>query len=119
MGKVEVQGLAGLGSGPVVTAPRQALVTIPTAALEQAFPAGFAITEVLYQANACFVEVKLRTHGDAHEAIGYTKQKRLSRAALAYLQKYHLLEYTSRFDAVLIQPPDGIEYIERAFDFTP
>ncbi|MBQ8953777.1 MAG: YraN family protein [Clostridia bacterium] len=66
-----------------------------------------------------FVEVKLRTHGDAHEAIGYTKQKRLSRAALVYLQKYHLLDYISRFDAILIQPPDGIEYIERAFDFIP
>ena len=60
-----------------------------------------------------FVEVKLRTHGDAHDAIGYTKQKRLCRAALVY----HLLERTSRFDAILIQPPEGIEYIERAFDF--
>ena len=66
-----------------------------------------------------FVEVKLRTRGDAHEAIGYTKQKRLSRAALIYLQRYHLMDYTSRFDAILIQPPDGIEYIERAFDFIP
>ncbi len=66
-----------------------------------------------------FVEVKLRTHGDAHEAIGYTKQKRLSRAALFYLQRNHLLDCTSRFDAILIQPPDGIEYIERAFDFIP
>ena len=66
-----------------------------------------------------FVEVKLRTHGDAHEAIGYVKQKRLSRAALVYLQKNRLLDRTSRFDAVLLQPPDGIEYIERAFDFIP
>ena len=64
-----------------------------------------------------FVEVKLRTHGDAHDATGYTKQKRLCRAALVYLQKNHLLERTSRFDAILIQPPEGIEYIERAFDF--
>ena len=66
-----------------------------------------------------FVEVKLRTRGDAHEAIGYTKQKRLSHAALVYLQRHHLLDQTSRFDAVLIQPPDSIEYIERAFDFIP
>jgi len=66
-----------------------------------------------------FVEVKLRTHGGAHEAIGYTKQKRLSRAALVYLQRHHLLERTSRFDAILIQPPDGVEHIERAFDFIP
>ena len=65
-----------------------------------------------------FVEVKLRTHGDAHDAIGYTKQKRLSRAALVYLQKNRLLDCTSRFDAVLIEP-GGIEYIERAFDFVP
>ena len=63
-----------------------------------------------------FVEVKLRQHGDAHEAIGYAKQKRLSRAALVFLQRYHLMDCTSRFDAVLIQP-EGIEYIERAFDF--
>lgn len=66
-----------------------------------------------------FVEVKLRTRGDAHEAVGYTKQKRLSRAALAYLQKNGLMDYTSRFDVILIQPPNGIEYIERAFDFIP
>ncbi|MBR3502625.1 MAG: YraN family protein [Clostridia bacterium] len=65
-----------------------------------------------------FVEVKLRNRGSAHEAIGYTKQKRLSHAALIYLQKNGLLDCTSRFDAVLIQP-DGVEYIERAFDFTP
>ncbi len=64
-----------------------------------------------------FVEVKLRTRGSAHEAIGYAKQKRLSRAALIYLQRNGLLERTSRFDAVLIEPPDRIEYIERAFDF--
>ena len=63
-----------------------------------------------------FVEVKLRTHTDAHEAIGYIKQKRLSRAALVYLQKNGLLDRTSRFDAVLIEG-DRIEYIERAFDF--
>ena len=66
-----------------------------------------------------FIEVKLRAHGNAHEAIGYTKQKRLSRAALIYLQRHHLLDQTSRFDAVLIEPPDGIEYIERAFDYIP
>ena len=63
-----------------------------------------------------FVEVKLRTHGDAHEAIGYTKQKRLSRAALIFLQKNRLTDRTARFDAVLIEA-DRIEYIERAFDF--
>jgi len=65
----------------------------------------------------CFVEVKLRTHSDAHEAIGYTKQKRLSKAALIYLQRHHLLERTARFDAILIQYPDVIEYIESAFDY--
>ena len=64
-----------------------------------------------------FVEVKLRTHSGAHDAISLTKQKRLSHAALVYLQRNHLLDVTSRFDAVLIQPPEGIEYIERAFDF--
>lgn len=64
-----------------------------------------------------FVEVKLRTHGYLHESITPTKQKRLSKAALIYLQRHGLLERTARFDAILIQFPDSIEYIERAFDF--
>lgn len=64
-----------------------------------------------------FVEVKLRTHSNPHEAIGYTKQKRLSRAALAYIQRYGLEERIARFDALLIRLPDEIEYIESAFEY--
>ncbi len=64
-----------------------------------------------------FVEVKLRTRSDPHEAIGYTKQKRLSKAALVYLQRNGLMERTARFDALLIRLPNEIEYIERAFEY--
>ena len=64
-----------------------------------------------------FVEVKLRSSSDPHEAIGYTKQKRLSKAAAIYLQKNGLTERFSRFDALLILPDGSIEYIEQAFEY--
>ena len=64
-----------------------------------------------------FVEVKLRLSSDPHEAIGYTKQKRLSKAAAIYLQKNGLTERFSRFDALLILPDGSIEYIEQAFEY--
>lgn len=64
-----------------------------------------------------FVEVKLRTRSDPHESIGYTKQKRLSKAALIYIQRHGLEDRIARFDALLIRLPDEIEYIERAFDY--
>ena len=64
-----------------------------------------------------FVEVKLRTSSDPHESIGYTKQKRLSRAAAIYLQKSGLTERFTRFDALLILPDRHIEYIEQAFEY--
>ena len=64
-----------------------------------------------------FVEVKLRSSSDPHDAIGYTKQKRLSKAAAIYLQKNGLTERFSRFDALLILPDGSIEYIEHAFEY--
>ena len=64
-----------------------------------------------------FVEVKLRTIGSARGAITMRKRQLLSRAALIYLQRNHLMDRTSRFDAILIQLPESVEYIPRAFDF--
>ena len=64
-----------------------------------------------------FVEVKLRNHGGSRGSIPLSKQKLLSRTALIYIQRHHLTERTSRFDVILVEPPESIEYIPRAFDF--
>lgn len=55
-----------------------------------------------------FVEVKTRrTHAAGHpfEAITADKQRRLTRLALLYLRRNHLLEYSARFDVVAITWP--------------
>lgn len=70
-----------------------------------------------------FVEVKTRRSHDAghpSEAIDAEKQRRLTRAALAYLKRHGLLECSSRFDVVAITWPDAggkpnVEHIINAF----
>ncbi len=64
----------------------------------------------------CFVEVKLRTSLDPHEAITQGKMRSLTKAARLYLQMAHMTDRYARFDAALITFPDSIEYIENAFD---
>lgn len=58
-----------------------------------------------------FVEVRCRKHlqfGGALESITSTKQKRLTRAALAYLQRRKLLDKVPcRFDLVAITDSNG------------
>ena len=58
-----------------------------------------------------FVEVKRRKQdkfGGALEAITFTKQKRLTRAALAYLQKNKLMDKVPcRFDLVAVTDING------------
>jgi putative endonuclease len=50
-----------------------------------------------------FVEVKSRRGPDPPEAaVGYTKQRRVIRAAKAYVNKYRLHEVTCRFDIVAV-----------------
>ncbi|HIQ23173.1 MAG TPA: YraN family protein [Planctomycetes bacterium] len=71
-----------------------------------------------------FVEVKTRhadQPGSPVEAVDEEKQRRLSRAAVAFLKRYGLLEYPARFDVVAVtwhndrQRP-VIEHFPDAFD---
>ncbi|TWT88419.1 hypothetical protein Mal64_19000 [Pseudobythopirellula maris] len=57
-----------------------------------------------------FVEVKTRRSlraGTPAEAVTPEKQRRLSRAALAFLRSHDLLEHPVRFDVVAIHWPKG------------
>lgn len=70
-----------------------------------------------------FVEVKTRSsHAAGHpaEAVNFTKQKQITRAALAWLKKNHLLEHRARFDVIAITWRDGeeplIEHFINAFE---
>ncbi len=70
-----------------------------------------------------FVEVKTRTSGAAGhptEAIGPTKQRRMTQAALAYLKAKRLLRNSARFDVVAVKWPSEasrpvIEHYKNAF----
>ncbi len=70
-----------------------------------------------------FVEVKTRRNQDQGrpaEAVDAHRQKRLTRAALAFLKSYGLLEYASRFDVVEVVWPEAhkrptIQHIRNAF----
>jgi putative endonuclease len=71
-----------------------------------------------------FVEVKTRRgelHGQPVEAITADKQRRLTRAALAYLKRRGWLERRCRFDVIAVVWPDDAEepqitHYEHAFE---
>ncbi|QDT35235.1 YraN family protein [Thalassoglobus polymorphus] len=70
-----------------------------------------------------FVEVKTRssaTTGHPSEAVGFQKQKQLTRTALAWLKQRNLLDHRCRFDVVSIIWQDGktpvIEHFIHAFE---
>jgi len=71
-----------------------------------------------------FVEVKTRSSqqfGHPEEAVDENKQRRLTRAALAYLKRHGLLECRSRFDVVAVDWPAGtttprVEHYKSAFE---
>lgn len=73
-----------------------------------------------------FVEVKTRESADAghpSEAVDAVKQRRLSRAAMAFLKSHGLLECPARFDVVAVTWPPGerrpaIEHFPHAFEAT-
>jgi putative endonuclease len=73
-----------------------------------------------------FVEVKTRRSnaaGRPDEAVNHDKQKRLTRAALAYLKRHGKLEHSARFDVVAILWSDGsaepeIQHYKNAFEPT-
>ena len=66
-----------------------------------------------------FVEVTLRRGSSGLDSINYAKMKHLSRAAMIYLQRHHLTDRIARFDLAIVHPPSTVDYLERAFDYTP
>ncbi len=73
-----------------------------------------------------FVEVKTRRSlkfGAPREAVGISKQHRMSKAALEYLQEKGLFDTACRFDVLAITLPPAtqqpqIEHIENAFELS-
>lgn len=72
-----------------------------------------------------FVEVKTRQEYDGSDhpadAVDAAKQRRITRAAVAFLKRRRLLEYAGRFDVVAVTwPADGrqprIEHIKNAYE---
>lgn len=64
-----------------------------------------------------FVEVKYRPHGDSGaglSAVTRSKQRRMTHAAMDYLQKREYFEHPVRFDVVEISR-DGITHVPNAF----
>jgi len=74
--------------------------------------------------DVVFVEVKGRksdTFGSPEEAIGPAKQKRISKAAVHYMQEEGLSDHNARFDVVAIRfMPEGnrVQLIRNAFDLS-
>lgn len=76
------------------------------------------------QRTVVFVEVKTRrSHrkGTPAEAVDAAKQRRLTRLALVWLKRHHLLRNAARFDIVAITWPDDlrrptIEHFRNAFE---
>ncbi len=69
-----------------------------------------------------FVEVKTWSNsaqGGPADAVDDRKQERLTRLALEYLKRYHLLERSARFDVVqVILEPLSIRHFANAFEAT-
>lgn len=72
-----------------------------------------------------FVEVKTRRSeaaGRPEEAVDEDKQRRITRAALAFLKRHQLLDYPARMDVVaIVWPPNGkptVRYYPSAFEAT-
>ncbi len=68
-----------------------------------------------------FAEVKFRSteaFGDPMEAVGYAKQKKISRTALYYYASHGYIENAPcRFDVVAIYGDGRMEHMENAFEF--
>ena len=67
-----------------------------------------------------FVEVRYRsnpTRGDGVESVTAAKQKKLTKAALHYLQRHKLLDRVPcRFDVVAIDAKQHVNWIKDAFE---
>ena len=70
-----------------------------------------------------FVEVKTRQgheFGDAGEAVGYLKRRRMARLASEYMMRHRLTNTPCRFDVVSIHLDEGtavIQVFQNAFSF--
>jgi len=70
----------------------------------------------------CFIEVKTlsgKTYGPPEIAVNIYKQHKLSKVALAYLNRKHLPDIKARFDVIAVTlSPEGerIELIKDAFE---
>ncbi len=70
----------------------------------------------------CFVEVKTRTtnqFGTPQESVIPAKQKKLSRVALEYIQRYKLEDQKARFDIIAVNlsgKNNSVDCIENAFE---
>lgn len=67
-----------------------------------------------------FLEVKSSfsaRSGDPAERMTATKQRRVCRAATAWLVAHDCLDREARFDLVLVHPDGRIEHLEDAFPF--
>ena len=74
--------------------------------------------------DVVFIEVKSRksdNFGSPEEAVGITKQKKISKVALNYLRERGLADHNARFDIVAIRfMPQGnrVKLIRNAFDLS-
>ncbi|MEI6125470.1 MAG: YraN family protein [Pseudomonadota bacterium] len=71
-----------------------------------------------------FIEVKTRSSelfGAPQEAVHLQKQKKISRAALAFIQRYQLEDRAARFDVITVKLLPGgvtVDLIQNAFELT-
>jgi len=94
--------------------------------LERNFRCSFGEIDIVAEEGQTlvFVEVKSRrsgSFGDPQLAVGYQKQKKISKLSLFYLEKRRLCHRQARFDVVAIRLlPAGhrIELIRNAFDLS-
>ena len=69
-----------------------------------------------------FVEVKTRRSDDfglPHESIGPVKQKKISKVAMGFIQRYKLEDTDARFDVVAVKFSNNgyhVDFIENAFE---
>lgn len=77
--------------------------------------------DIIARKDSCivFCEVKYRKGNDVNiplEAISIQKQRKISKVALYYLTRHHLLDTECRFDAIGIAG-EKIVHIENAFEY--
>ena len=68
--------------------------------------------DLIAEEGGCIVFVEVRSTGTADPqrpaaSVDETKQRRLTRLALHFLQKNRLLEYPARFDVLAVSWPEG------------